>query len=208
MTALDLDTGAIKARVKVGEEPEGVSTTPDGKIVFVSCEGSNEVVAIDTSSLQVIGRVPTGPRPRSIAFTRDGKTGFVASENAASLTVFDTATRKARKTIQFPKPTEAGTVPPRPMGVQLSPDGSRLFVSLGRAKSIGVVDVAKTAYEGMIADAGARPWGIGISEDGSKLYTANGPSGDVSIVDVASGRTEARVAVGGSPWGIAVGRSR
>jgi YVTN family beta-propeller protein len=94
------------------------------------------------------------------------------------------------------------------MGLQFSPDGAHLFVSLGRAKGIAVVDVATQDYTSTIAGVGARPWGIGISPDGTKLYTANGPSGDVSIVDVATGKTEARVAVGGSPWGVAIGKAR
>jgi YVTN family beta-propeller protein len=204
MTALDLESGTIKARVKVGDEPEGVTTSPDGALVFVSCEGTNEVVAVDTKTLTIAGRIPTGPRPRSIAFSRDGKTGFVASENSGSLTVFDVPTRKVTKTIAFAKPTGAGAIPPRPMGQQLSPDGLQLFVTLGRARSIGVVDVEGAVVSRTIDGVGDRPWGIGISADGRTLYTANGPSGDVSIVDVGKGTTEARVPVGGSPWGIAV----
>jgi YVTN family beta-propeller protein len=91
------------------------------------------------------------------------------------------------------------------MGLALSPDGRHIFASLGRAKSVAIVDVAKRALVRTIEDVGTRPWGIGVSADGRKLFTANGPSGDVSIVDVESGKTEKRVAVGGSPWGIAVG---
>lgn len=208
MTALDLASGDIKAKVKVGEEPEGVTTGPDGKVVFVSCEGTNEVVAIDTTTFKVLGRIPTGPRPRSIAFSKDGAMGFVGSENSGTLTVFDTKTRKVKKTITLPRPTEPGAIPPRPMGLQVSPDGATLYVSLGRAQSVAVIDVATQTYKSTIASVGARPWGIGISADGTKLYTANGPSGDISIVDVASGKTEAKVPTGGSPWGIAVGQAR
>jgi YVTN family beta-propeller protein len=43
-----------------------------------------------------------------------------------------------------------------------------------------------------------------LSGDGTKAYTANGPSGDVSVVDLKSGRVDAKIAVGGSPWGVAV----
>ena len=53
-------------------------------------------------------------------------------------------------------------------------------------------------------DVGARPWGIALSKDGKKLYTANGPSADVSVIDIESGKVDRRIAVGGSPWGIAV----
>lgn len=203
LSALDLESGTITTRVKVGEEPEGVTIRPDGRVVYVTCEGTNDVRAIDVESLKVIATIPTGPRPRSIAFDQAGKTGFVTAENAASLTVFDVASHKPTKTIAFPK-TAGNPIPPRPMGQVVSPDGARLFVSLGRAKSVGIVDVATLAVTGVVEDVGTRPWGIGVSPDGRQLYTANGPSGDVTIIDAASGKIEARIAVGGSPWGVAV----
>ena len=99
-------------------------------------------------------------------------------------------------------------MPPRPMGLALAPDGRRLFVSLGRAKSVAVLDAGTRAVVRTIEDVGMRPWGIGVSPDGTKIYTANGPSGDVSVVDVTTGATEKRIPVGGSPWGIAVASPR
>jgi YVTN family beta-propeller protein len=203
VSALDLESGTIASRVKIGEEPEGVTVRPDGQVVYVTCEGTNEVFAVDVQSHKVIAHIRTGPRPRSIAFDREGRVGFVTAENAASLTVFDTATHKPIKTIPLPKGATS-PMPARPMGQVLSPDGAQLFVSLGRAKAVAVVDVATQTVAKLIEEVGDRPWGIGISADGRQIYTANGPSGDVAIIDAASGKVEAKVAVGGSPWGIAV----
>jgi YVTN family beta-propeller protein len=94
------------------------------------------------------------------------------------------------------------------MGLVFSPDGRQLFVSNGRGRSVAVIDVAGPRVAATIADVGTRPWGIGVSPDGTHLYTANGPSGDVSVIDVAGGRVVRRVALGGSPWGIAVAAAR
>jgi YVTN family beta-propeller protein len=90
------------------------------------------------------------------------------------------------------------------MGGALSLDGQQVFISLGRAGSVAVIDVAGRKLLRTIEGVGARPWGIALSADGSKLYSANGPSGDVSIVDVASGKVEKKVSTGGSPWGVVV----
>lgn len=90
----------------------------------------------------------------------------------------------------------------------MAPDGRELYVSLGRAKSIAVIDPTSRKFVRSIEDVGARPWGIGISPDGKKLYTANGPSGDVSVIDIVSGKVDRRIAVGGSPWGVAVANRR
>jgi YVTN family beta-propeller protein len=90
----------------------------------------------------------------------------------------------------------------------LSADGRQLFVTLGRAKSVAVIDVEGRKVVRTFSDVGARPWGIGLSPDGQKIYTANGPSGDVSIVDIETGKVDRRITVGGSPWGVAVAGKR
>jgi YVTN family beta-propeller protein len=90
------------------------------------------------------------------------------------------------------------------MGGALSPDGRQVFISLGRAGSVAVIDVASRKLVRTIEGVGARPWGVAVSADGSKLYSANGPSGDVSIIDVATGKVEKKIATGGSPWGVVV----
>jgi YVTN family beta-propeller protein len=90
------------------------------------------------------------------------------------------------------------------MGVVLSPDGKQVYVSFGRAGSVGVIDVATRKLVKTIEDVGARPWGLGISADGTRLYAANGPSGDVAVIDLTSGTVAKRISTGGSPWAVAV----
>jgi YVTN family beta-propeller protein len=92
------------------------------------------------------------------------------------------------------------------MGLAVSADGSTLYCTGGRSKTIHVIDLADGTQQvkSTITDVGERPWGIGITRDGKKLYTANGRSGDVSVIDSAKGTVLKRIAVGGSPWGIAV----
>ena len=96
----------------MGEEPEAVTLTPDGRFAYVGCEATNEVVAVDTTANKVAGRVKTGPRPRGIAFTPDGKTAFVGNENGASITVIDAVAHKAVATIEIP-PTKPARRPRR-----------------------------------------------------------------------------------------------
>ena len=89
------------------------------------------------------------------------------------------------------------------MGEVLSPDGSKLYVSTGKGKSVFVIDTATnkvlTSFE-----VGQRPWGIALSPDGKTLFTANGPSQDVSIIDTATNTVTKKVKCTGGPWGIQV----
>ncbi len=201
MSVLDLGSGTVVARVKVGEEPEAVTLRPDGRIAYVGCEATNEVVAVDTAAHKVAGRVKTGARPRGIVFTPDNKTAFVGNENDANITIVDATAHKAVGTIKIP-PTPGTPALPRPMGAAITRDGRQLFFSLGRAKSIAVIDPVARKFIRSIEDVGTRVWGIELSADDKKLYTANGGSGDVSVVDVETGKVEKRITTGGSPWGV------
>ena len=121
MSVLDLASGKVTTRVKVGEEPEAVTLRPDGSVAYVGCEGENEVVAVDTASAKVVGRIKTGPRPRGIALTSDGATAFVGNENGASITVVDGAKHTVLTTITIPKRRRCR--PSRARWESLSPDG-------------------------------------------------------------------------------------
>ena len=83
----------------------------------------------------------TAARPRSIVFTLDGATAFVTDENAATVTVINTAKHAVTKSIVLPK--GKGPTVPRPMGAVLSRDGQHVYISLGRARAVAVLDVAK-----------------------------------------------------------------
>ena len=141
MTALDVKTGTIRGRVEVGEEPEGVTVRPDGGVVYITCEGTNEVVAVDTSTLKAVARIKTGARPRAVVFTPDSATAFISDENSGTVTVVNAKTR-VTSTIKIPQPKES-KVPPRPMGVDLSPDPKWVYVGLGRAQAIAVIDAPR-----------------------------------------------------------------
>ena len=91
----------------------------------------------------------------------------------------------------------------QPVGMEFTKDGKYLFVALGPANRVAVVD-PKT-YE--VLDyilVGQRPWHLELSPDHGKLYVANGLTNDMTIIDVASLKAEKSVPVGRLPWGIAV----
>jgi YVTN family beta-propeller protein len=45
---------------------------------------------------------------------------------------------------------------------------------------------------------------MALSHDGKRLYTANGSSNDVAIIDTTTLQVLKKVAVGKSPWGVAL----
>ena len=199
---VDIDAGKVLRQVPVGKEPEGVGIHPGGKAVYVTNEADDSVSVLDIESGQPIAQIPTGKRPRSVVFTSDGARAFVANEMTHGLTIVDAKAHKAIGELDL----GVGSELVRPMGLVISSDGRTLYASGGRGKTVHVIglDEATPRVKSTILDVGVRPWGIGVTHNGTRVYTANGSTGDVSVIDPATGTVLRHIAVGGSPWGIAI----
>ena len=197
---VDVAAGKVVRKAPVGKEPEGVAIHPGGKVVYVTNEGDNSVTVLDAGSGAQVATIATGGRPRSVVFTADGARAFIACETTHALTLVDARSHTRTGDLELPGDMV------RPMGLVISPDGKTLYVTGGRGKTVHVIaiDEAAPRLKSTIADVGVRPWGIGITHKGDRLYTANGSGGDVSVIDLATGTVTRHIAVGGSPWGIAI----
>jgi YVTN family beta-propeller protein len=51
-------------RVFVGQHPEWVTFTPDGKYVYIAAAGDNAVFAVDAVTLKEVARIPVGNVPK------------------------------------------------------------------------------------------------------------------------------------------------
>jgi YVTN family beta-propeller protein len=50
--------------VFVGQHPEWVTFTPDGRFIYVAAAGDNMVFVIDTTTLKEVARIPVGQVPK------------------------------------------------------------------------------------------------------------------------------------------------
>ena len=195
---IDVPSGKLTQTVKTGDEPEGVTLTPDGKRVYATSEDDGTLAVIDVPTKKVLKTFKVGHRPRSIVFMPDGLHGYVNAENDGDIVYFDAAKNQAVKPIVLGKPGEI-----KPMGLALSSDASKLYVTTGRGRQVFVVDTATNKPIGSF-EVGQRPWGLALAPDGKTLVTANGPSNDVSIVDLATQTVTKKVKAGGGPWGVVI----
>lgn len=196
VSVINIASAKVEHIVVVGQEPEGVATSPDGKSFYVTCETGGEILVIDAQLYTTQAHFKVGPRPRSVAFQPGTPIAFIPSESAGQLNVIDTGKASVLKVIDLPTGS-------RPMRVKVAADGSKVYVSTGRAGTILVLDGHSYQVLSTIK-VGARPWGIDLSPDGRYLFSANGPSNDVSVVDLKSGQEITRVKAGSGPWGVAV----
>lgn len=195
---VDIAGSKVAQTVHTGEQPEGVTVTPDGKLIYSTCEEDGTIVVIDPVAGKAIKTFKVGHRPRNIVFMPDGKTGYVNAENDGGIVLFDAVKNEQIQAISLGTPGEV-----KPMGLVLSPDASKLYVSTGRGHKAFIVDTKTNQSVGSV-EVGPRPWGIGVSPDGKMLFTANGPSSDISIVDLATSTVIKKVKGGTGTYAMVV----
>ena len=188
--------------VDVGEEPEGILVSPDGKTVFVTSEVANMVHVVDVVSAEIRANIVAGNRPRRFAVPGGGGHLWVTNELSGSVSVIDLDTNEVVDNIEFlPKGFRSEDV--TPVGIVVTGDGKTAFVTLGRANHVAVVDVASRNVEDYIL-VGSRPWNGTFTRDESLLFVTNGLSDDISIIDVASRKVVKSIPVGRVPHTILI----
>ena len=102
--------------------------------------------------------------PSAIVADSDGKTLYIAEETANQVAVFDVAGGKVEKAISLPG---------RPSGLALAPDGKTLYVTIAAAEgSVQIVDL-KAGESVAKIKAGHTPTAPVVSPDGKTLYFCN-----------------------------------
>jgi YVTN family beta-propeller protein len=199
VSIIDTTTGkVVPPTIKTGDQPEGVSLTADGKLIYSTNEGDGTVTVIDTATRKLLNTIKVGRRPRNVVFLPDGQHAYVNAENDGTVGILDLAKNEMTGTITLGTPGDI-----KPMGLVLTADGKKLYVTTGKGKKVFVIDTTtnqiSTSFE-----VGQRPWGIALSPDSKTLFTANGPSQDISVIDTATNTVTKKVKGTGGPWGIQI----
>ena len=186
------------AETPVGIEPEGVIIAPDGKQVIVTSEATHSLHFISIPEHKVLATLEVGGRPRAAAFTQDSQFAFSTSELTAEIKKIDMQKHEVVKTFSLSSIEKA-----KPKDIVFSKDQKTLYVALGRASAVAVIDVETLSLKTTIA-VGERVWGLALSKDGSRLYSTNGGNDTVSIIDTANNTVLAHVNTGKAPWGVVI----
>lgn len=188
--------------VEVGEEPEGILVSPDGKTAYVTSEVANTVHVVDTASKAIKANIVVGNRPRRFALTPDQKELWVSNELSGSVSIIDPTTNKVTATLNFlPPGFRAEDV--TPVGITLSKDGKTAVVALGRANHVAFVDVASRKVTDYVL-VGKRAWNTTLNKDDSLLFVINGLSDDMSVIDVQSRKVLKSVPIARVPHTVLV----
>lgn len=203
--------GAVTACDRREERP---SAAPAAGLAYVTNEVSQDLSVIATANDSLVATIPLGARARGVKVSPDGRLVYVAlsgsprcpptmpDEECAKLPADKSKDGIAEihaATHQVLRILPGGSDPEQ---FELSPDGSRLYVSNEDAGVASTVDL-ESAKVVVTVPVGTEPEGVGVSPDGKGVYVTAETDNVVTVLDAETGRELARVTVDRRPRDLA-----
>ncbi len=141
---------------ELGCTPTWAQPSNDGSTIYVACNQTNEIVAVDVKTWKMLRRFPAGPGVYNLAITKKGNL-VATNKRGQSVSVFDPSTGKELARI----PTLRKVV----HGVAISPDDRYAFISVeGVGAEPGTVEVIdlETLKTVATVDVGEQAAGIDV----------------------------------------------
>lgn len=199
LTVFDLKERKVKATYDLGEfrQPHGVAVSRDGKLIWVTCEGTQAVLELDAATGKILRHWKTEQNvSHMVVPTRDEKKLYVANIGSGTVTVINRATN-AVKSIATGQGTE---------GIDVSPDGKEVWVANREmqqpAGTITVINAATDAILATFSSGGQMPIRVKFTPNGKEVFVSNARSNSVTVFDAASRKLVATIEVGAVPVGI------
>ncbi|MCX6444043.1 MAG: YncE family protein [Actinobacteria bacterium] len=171
LSRINLENYAIDAVYPVGSVPKVVKVTPDNKYILVTNWCSYTVSIISVGKQKVVKTIKIGRYPRGIAISSDSAYAYVAEMGGSNIHRINL---KDFTNTLIP-------VGPNPRAVELSPDDSKLYVTLNISGKVVAWDLEKNKSIKSIS-TGSAARSLAISGDGSTLFVVNFKSGTMTKI--------------------------
>ena len=165
--------------------PLEIASSPDGRLLYVVCQDSDEVRVVDVQSSKVIGHIAVGRMPRSIAISPDGRRLYITNASSDTVSVIDTTTLQLLQTL----PTG-----PEPSGVVSDSTGTTLYVANRLSGDVSVINL-KSGQEIKRLLAGRGASYLALSPDGKRIYCTHiypnpgpfrsQPNSEITVIDTS-----------------------
>ena len=173
--------------------PLEMAMSPDGHLLYVVCQDSDEVRVVDAQSNRVVATIPVGRGPRGIALSPDGRQIYITNAASDTVSVIDATSLQVVKTL----PTGF-----EPTGVVLDRSGATVYVANRLSSDISVIDL-KTGQETKRLIAGRGASYLALSPDGHHIYCTHiypnpgafrtQPNSEITVIDTARQQVVERI---------------
>jgi YVTN family beta-propeller protein len=184
---------AIAKRIPLTDIPSHLNFSPDGKLVFVTLQGSGELAAIDLATQTLAWRMPVGRAPAGIWVIPGGTDLLVGMTGEDDVAVVDWHKRQVIKRI----PTGRGAHNFRSLD-----DGAHVAVSNRIADTISLIDYRTLNKTADITGLLPGPDDMELTADHRYLWVTFRFARHVGVIDMTTRKLVDTIAVGRSPHGI------
>ena len=173
-----------------GKKPNGITLTPDGKLLLVTLYGEDRIALVDTATNDVVGTIPV-PKPHTVSIEPSGKLAYATSQEPGhfGLAVIDLGSRSVVRTVPLDKTPRDG---------EFGAGGKRFYFT---EASVAAVQVLDPASDKIVAEipTGVSPHFVDLF-DGTKLgvVVVQGP-GQLMLFDPDTNKEVRSIAVGKQP---------
>jgi YVTN family beta-propeller protein len=163
--------------------PVEIAVSPDGRLLYVVCQDSDELRVIEAAPGKVVKKVAVGHMPRGIAITGGGDTLYVTNAWSDNVSVIDA------KSLEVVKTLPAGF---EPSGAALDGTEKTLYVANRLSNDVSVIDLS-TGQETKRLLAGRGASYLTTSPDGKLIYCTHiypepgrfrdPPTSEITVID-------------------------
>jgi YVTN family beta-propeller protein len=178
------DSGAVVAKVPVGEGPHELIASTDGKYAFAANYGTgpapgHTISMIDLAAHKEVRRIDVAPlsRPHGLAFA-NGRLYFTAEANK-KIARYDPSADKIDWQFETGQNATHMLLPTK--------DLKTIFTSNIASDSVSAIQQGSDGnWTQTVIAVGKGPEGIDLSPDGREVWSAHSRDGGVSVIDVAT----------------------
>ena len=191
LSRINLENYKIDAVYPVGSVPKVVKVTPDNKYILVTNWCSYTVSIISVEKQKLVKTIKIGRYPRGIAISTDSAYAYIAEMGGSNIHRINL--EDFSKTL-IP-------VGPNPRAVELSPDNSKMYVTLNISGKVLAWDLEKNKLIKRVS-TGSAARSLAISGDGSTLFVVNFKSGTMTKIRSADLSKVETIKVCSEPIGV------
>ncbi len=170
----------------------GITSTKDGKYIYVIETGKNKALKLDAGSLKILDSYNTGDGPDGIGISKDGSKIYTTNTKDGTISVINTKTKQ----------TKLLTVDGKPELVHYNRNKSLLFISNFKLNKIHIIDTETDKIVHEITNLKSPEEAV-LSKSEKLLYVVNFGAKKVFVYDaVTYQKLDEEYSVGNKPIGV------
>jgi hypothetical protein len=181
--------GKRRGQVQLKADPHDIAISPNGKTVWATLEGSDDMAVVSLEKKKVRRYVSTGRRPHDLLFAPDGR--LWVTDWGGALHVFS----------QKGKLIKSRSLGQEAHHLAFTKDGSQVWITDHGAHRIFVVSTRSFKVVKRFPIAGS-PHHVAITSDGKKAVVADHDRGIVVVYRVSALERGRKIDVGPGPHGV------